>query len=55
MTNFEVTSNKPMASLDEAASYFKSVAGAFRQKRDITLFAIAVVEGRLKVIEGFPR
>ena len=30
MTNFEVTANKPMASLDEAASYFKSVAGAFR-------------------------
>ena len=23
MTNFEVTANKPMASLDEAASYFK--------------------------------
>ena len=25
MTNFEVTANKPMASLDEAASYFKKV------------------------------
>ena len=54
MTNFEVTANKPMASLDEAASYFKKVLQEhLDKKRDITLFAIAVVEGRLKVIEGF--
>ena len=56
MTNFEVTANKPMASLDEAASYFKKgVPEHLDKNREITVVAIAVVEGRLKVIEGFPR
>ena len=33
----------------------KSFRRTFRKKRSITLFAIAVVDGRLKVIEGLPQ
>ena len=51
-----ILSNTPMASLEEATSYFKQVLQEhLDKKRDITLFAIAVVDGRLKVIEGLPQ
>ena len=52
----EVISNTPMESLEEASSYFKRVLQEhLDKKRDITLFAIAVVGGRLKVVEGLPK
>ena len=44
-----------METLEEATAYFKSFRRTFRKKRSITLFAIAVVDGRLKVIEGLPQ
>ncbi len=56
MTNFQISSNKPMSSIEEAASYFRKVLQEhLDKKRDITLFAIAVVGGRLKVVEGLPK
>lgn len=49
-------SSTPMETLEEATSYFKQVLQEhLDKKRDITLFAIAVVDGRLKVIEGLPQ
>lgn len=49
-------SSTPMDTLEEATSYFKQVLQEhLDKKRDITLFAIAVVDGRLKVIEGLPQ
>lgn len=52
----QILSNTPMESLEEAHAYFKKVLQEhLDKKRDITLFAIAVVDGRLKVIEGLPR
>ena len=52
----EVISNTPMESLEEACAYFKQVLQEhLDKKRDITLFAIAVVGGRLKVVEGLPK
>ena len=49
-------SSTPMETLQEATSYFKQVLQEhLDKKRDITLFAIAVVDGRLKVIEGLPQ
>lgn len=49
-------SSTPMETLEEATSYFKQVLQQhLDKKRDITLFAIAVVDGRLKVIEGLPQ
>lgn len=51
-----VISNEPMDSIDEAADYFKKVLQEhLDNKRDVTLFAIAVVGGRLKVVEGLPK
>lgn len=45
-----------MDSIDEAADYFKKVLQEhLDNKRDVTLFAIAVVGGRLKVVEGLPK
>ena len=45
-----ILSNTPMDSLEEATAYFKQVLQEhLENKRDITLFAIAVVGGRLKV------
>ncbi|EJB8490038.1 hypothetical protein MW368_003861 [Acinetobacter baumannii] len=55
MTKPEVISNTPMESLEEASAYFRNVLQEhLDKKRDITLFAIAVVGGRLKLIEGIP-
>lgn len=52
----EVISNTTMESLEEACTYFKQVLQEhLDKKRDITLFAIAVVGGRLKVVEGLPK
>ncbi|EHU3103704.1 hypothetical protein AYA90_RS19200 [Acinetobacter baumannii] len=52
----EVVSNTPMESLEEAAAYFKQVLQEhLDNKRDVTLFAVAVVGGRLKVVEGLPK
>ena len=52
----EVISSTPMESLEEACAYFKQVLQEhLDKKRDITLFAIAVVGGRLKVVEGLPK
>ena len=52
----QVLSNTPMESLEEATAYFKQVLQEhLDNKRDITLFAIAVVGGRLKVVEGLPQ
>ncbi|WPO69131.1 hypothetical protein SDC64_16905 (plasmid) [Acinetobacter haemolyticus] len=52
----EVISNTPMESLEEAAAYFKKVLQEhLDNKRDVTLFAVAVVGGRLKVVEGLPK
>lgn len=49
-------SNTPMGSIEEACVYFKQVLqDHLDNKRDITLFAIAVVGGRLKVVEGIPK
>ena len=49
-------SSTPMETLQEATSYFKQVLQEhLDKKRHITLFAIAVVDGRLKVIEGLPQ
>ena len=46
-----ILSNTPMDSLEEATAYFKQVLQEhLENKRDITLFAIAVVGGRLKVV-----
>ena len=52
----QVISNGTMDSLEEASAYFKQVLQEhLDNKRDITLFAIAVVDGRLKVVEGLPK
>lgn len=52
----EIISNTPMETLDEACVYFKRVLQEhLDKKRDITLFAIALVDGRLKVVEGLPK
>ena len=52
----QVVSNTPMDSLEEACSYFRQVLQEhLDKKRDVTLFAIAVVGGRLKVVEGLPK
>ena len=52
----EVISSTPMETLEEACTYFKQVLQEhLDKKRDITLFAIAVVGGRLKVVEGLPQ
>jgi hypothetical protein len=52
----KVVSNTPMESLEEAAAYFKQVLQEhLDNKRDVTLFAVAVVGGRLKVVEGLPK
>jgi hypothetical protein len=51
-----ILSNTPMESLEEATAYFKKVLEEhLKNKRSITLFAIAVVDGRLKVVEGLPQ
>ena len=43
-----------MDSFEEASAYFKKVLQEhLDNKRDITLFAIAVVGGRLKVVEVY--
>ena len=48
-----ILSNTPMASLEEATAYFKKVLEEhLEKKRSITLFAIAVVDGRLKNRRG---
>ena len=48
-----ILSNTPMDSLEEATAYFKQVLQEhLENKRDITLFAIAVVGGRLKSCRG---
>ena len=45
-----------MASLEEATAYFKKVLEEhLEKKRSITLFAIAVVDGRLKSRRGLPQ
>lgn len=55
-TKPRLISNEPMDSLEEAAAYFKQVLQEhLDNKRDITLFAIAVVGGRLKMVEGLPK
>jgi len=52
----QLISNPPMETLEEATAYFKKVLEEhLEKKRSITLFAIAVVDGRLKVIEGLPQ
>jgi hypothetical protein len=52
----QLISNTPMETLEEATAYFKKVLEEhLEKKRSITLFAIAVVDGRLKVIEGLPQ
>lgn len=52
----QVISNTPMESLEEASAYFKKVLQEhLDKKRDITLFSISVVGGRLKLIEGIPK
>ena len=52
----QIRSNTPMESLEEAHAYFKQVLkDHLDNKRDITLFAIVVVNGRLKVVEGIPK
>ncbi|MCE6009391.1 hypothetical protein [Acinetobacter soli] len=52
----QVISNTPMDSLEQASEYFRTVLQEhLDKKRDITLFAIAVVGGRLKVVEGIPK
>ena len=52
----QILSNTPMESLEEAHAYFKQVLkDHLDNKRDITVFAIAVVNGRLKVVEGIPK
>lgn len=51
----QVISKGTMDSLEEASAYFKKVLQHLDNKRDITLFAIAVVGGRLKVVEGLPK
>ena len=56
MIKSEVLSSTPMESLEEAIAYFKKVLQEhLENKRAITLFAIAVVDGRLKVVEGLPQ
>jgi hypothetical protein len=51
-----IQSITPMESLEEATAYFKLVLQEhLDNKRDITLFAIAGVGGRLKVVEGLPQ
>ena len=50
----QVISKGTMDSLEEASAYFKKVLQEhLDNKRDITLFAIAVVGGRLKVVEVY--
>ena len=52
----QVISKGTMDSLEEATAYFKQVLQEhLDNKRDIILFAIAVVGGRLKVVEGIPK
>ena len=56
MTGPQVISKGTMDSLEEASAYFKKVLQEhLDNKRDITLFAVAVVGGRLKVVEGLPK
>ncbi len=56
MINPQVLSKGTIDSLEEASAYFKKVLQEhLDNKRDITLFAIAVVGGRLKVVEGLPK
>ncbi|MDC4140573.1 hypothetical protein K3F58_01495 [Acinetobacter nosocomialis] len=56
MNRAQVISDTPMDSLEEAAAYFKKVLQEhLDKKRDVTLFAIAVVGGRLKIVEGLPK
>jgi hypothetical protein len=51
-----ILSNTPMESLEEAMAYFKQVLQEhLDNKRHITLFAVVVVGGRLKVVEGLPQ
>ena len=52
----QVLSNTQMESLEEASAYFMKVLQQhLNNERSITLFAIAVVDGRLKVVEGLPQ
>ena len=52
----DILSNTPMESLEEACAYFKKVLQEhLDNKRSITLFAIALIDGRLKVVEGLPQ
>jgi hypothetical protein len=52
----EVISKTSMGSLEDASSYFKQVLQEhLDKKRNITLFAISVVDGRLKLVEGIPK
>lgn len=52
----QILNNTPMESLEEAHAYFKKVLQEhLDNKRDITFFAIAVVGGRLKLIEALPK
>lgn len=56
MINPQIISNETMASLEEAASYFKQLLkDHLDKKRDVTLLAVAVVNGRLKIVEGIPK
>lgn len=51
-----ILSNTPMESLEEATAYFKKLLEEhLEKKRSITLFAIFVVDGRLKVVEVLPQ
>ncbi|MFX3864287.1 hypothetical protein ACJBSW_11325 [Streptococcus suis] len=50
-----IISNTSMESLDEACTYFRQVLQEHLvKKRQITFFTIAMVDGRLKLIEGIP-
>ena len=56
MNKPKIISQGTMDSIEEASAYFKQVLQEhLDNKRDITLFAIAVVCGRLKVVEGLPK
>lgn len=50
-----IISNTSMESLDEACTYFRQVLQEhLDKKRQIKFFTIAMVDGRLKLIEGIP-
>lgn len=56
MINPEIISRGKMDSLDEASTYFKKLLqDHLDKKRDLTLLAISVVNGRLKIVEGIPK